>query len=401
MQIATNWKQLAVSKQAMTSSAKSLAIQYAQLKRQSQNPMADQGEIASASKSNLLDAENNNINNDNTNMCSNINNDIDNISLQLPSPSQSPEISNGEPNSDRDQQQGTFNKSQNVNLSAKSKSVAGKQRPKSTSMTNLVMEQRANSQSRSPSRNQTYATSNQQAARMQRPASRSALDSIHKGMNAKYAAVQSKVLLQNIRPQATPASAGPANVSTQRRAGSTLGRSATPSSGHRQAMASSTSTGNLAGGERAQLMARLKTLQEQLEQAEADCETLKQESERDKKLRNEQVAQLKQELQDKLAEHERQQEDQHQKLMEAYELADQNRRAADTVLSESRQRDEESRKRLEELEGQLNDLKEFVAMKEEMNGKLYELREQLREERERYEEQLKSLHTLFDNEKIR
>lgn len=397
----------------MTSSAKSLAIQYAQAKRQAQNPMAEQ----TSTKSSFIDAENNNNNNDQLiEIETDARAELDNVSLQLPSAAQSLELQtsdltncNTNSNTNNQRQQGTFSKSNNnktISNNNKKKSVNGaaKQRPKSTSMTNLVMvpsneQQRAHSQSRSPSRNNNNNNTmqqqqQQQQHRMQRPASRSALDNIHKGMNAKYAAVQSKVLLQNIRPQNGVSSP------QQRRAGSTLGRSTTPA---KSSMTNSTSTGNLANNnvERAQLIAKLKSLQEQLELTEATCDNLKQENERDKKLRNEQIGQLKQELQDKLAEHERQNEDQHQKLMEAYELADQNRRTADTVLSESRQRDEESKKRIQELESQLNELKEFVAMKEEMNGKLFELREQLREERERYEEQLKSLHSVFDNEKIR
>lgn len=229
-------------------------------------------------------------------------------------------------------------------------------------------------------------------SRIKRPASRNALDSIHNGMNAKYAQVQSKVYLQNIRPQPAGAHKSPSSnksATLDRRSGGRL----TPGAG--------------AGGQvkvpndRSALMIKVKALEEDIERGEQERENLRLELEREKGDKAEQVAQLKQELQEKLAEHDKQNEEYHQKLLEAYELADQNRRAADSVLSESRQRDEESRKKIEELEGQLNELKEFVTMKEEMTGKMYELREQIREERQRYEEQLKSLHQVFENEKIR
>lgn len=272
----------------------------------------------------------------------------------------------------------------------------GKMRPKSTSMTNLLIP--ANHQPAARSQNTGSRQSAASPARMQRPVSRSALDNIHRGMNAKYAGVQSKVLLQNIRPQG----AGVAASNQSSRSHSTLGRlTPTQPGGRGLAQSSSPNNTTTASQERAQLAQRAKNLQELVDQLEGERENLRLEVEREKRDKMDQVNQLKQELQEKLAESERQSDEQHQKLMEAYEMADQNRRAADTVLSESRQRDEETRKRIEELESQLSELKEFVSMKEEMTGKLCELREQLREERERYEEQLKSLHHVFDNEKIR
>lgn len=149
------------------------------------------------------------------------------------------------------------------------------------------------------------------------------------------------------------------------------------------------------------LLNRVKALQEELDKQERLNDSLRNELERERLDKQEQVQQLKMELQEKINEHERQNEDYHQKLLEAYELADQNRRAAETVLHESRQRDEESRSKIEELENQLEGLKEFVSMKEEMSGKMFELREQLREERERYEDQLRNLHQVFENEKLR
>lgn len=243
------------------------------------------------------------------------------------------------------------------------------------------------------------STNMQGGARMQRPASRNALDSIHNGMNAKYAQVQSKVLLQNIRPQSLTAQGlMPAQSSNSRipaaanaTKSSTIGRrSTTPSS-----------QANKVPNERSALMSKARQLEEELERREAERESLRQELERERAHKAELVQQMKQELEEKLAEHDKQNEDYHHKLLEAYELADQNRRAADSVLSEARQRDEESRKKVDELEGQLTELKEFVAMKEEMTGKMYELREQIREERQRYEDQLKSLHQVFENEKIR
>lgn len=274
-------------------------------------------------------------------------------------------------------------KSSTSNLASTSSPASIQQqngRLKSTSMSNLI----AGIQQENGS---TKTTSN----RIQRPVSRNALDSIHNGMNAKYAQVQSKVLLQNIRPPSN-------SVNIVKSKSNTLQASNTRTGRH-------TPTG-LGGpvkvpSDRTQLLSKLKGLQDELEVLGEERETIKQELEREKADKAEQVQQLKQELQEKLAEHDKQHEEYHRKLLEAYELADQNRRAADGVLSESRQRDEEARKRIEELELQLAELKEFVSMKEEMTGKMYELKEQIREERERYEEQLKSLHQVFENEKLR
>ena len=50
---------------------------------------------------------------------------------------------------------------------------------------------------------------------------------------------------------------------------------------------------------------------------------------------------------------------------------------------------------------QLGELREFVAMKEEMVSKMGELREQIRQERELYEEKTRSLNQMFESEKIR
>lgn len=242
------------------------------------------------------------------------------------------------------------------------------------------------------------ASDNQQPSRLQRPASRNALDSIHNGMNAKYAQVQSKVLLQNIRPQQQQQpSKIPATKSSQ--GGDTLIRKTINNNNNN--VSRSTPSPVKAPNERSAMINKLKNLQEELDRSEQEREALKQELERDRAAKQEQVEQIKLELQEKLAEHDKQNEEYHQKLLEAYELADQNRRAADQVMSESRQRAEEARKKTEELENQLGELKEFVAMKEEMTDKMYELKEQIREERQRYEEQLKSLHQVFENEKIR
>lgn len=270
---------------------------------------------------------------------------------------------------------------------ANSSSNSSNTRLKSTSMTNLMTPEQQ------VQRNQSNISP---TSKIQRPASRNALDSIHNGMNAKYAQVQSKVYLQNIRP-----SAGTGNTSSG-------GSSKIPAS-QKSATLDRRSGGRTTPGagqvkvpnDRSALMIKVKALEEEIERGERERENLKLELEREKGDKIEQISQLKQELQEKLAEHDKQNEEYHQKLLEAYELADQNRRAADSVLSESRQRDEDSRKKIEELEAQLNELKEFVTMKEEMTGKMYELREQIREERQRYEEQLKSLHQVFENEKIR
>lgn len=277
-------------------------------------------------------------------------------------------------------------KSSTSNLSAFSNSNSTKSRMQSTSMTNLIAGGDSNNNNND---NQTPTS------RIQRPASRNALDSIHNGMNAKYAQVQSKVYLQNIRPQAHVASlVGSAQQKSKiatKEGRRPLGGRLTPSA------AGATAVPN----ERSAQLIKLKALQENLDRLEEEKELIKQELEREKNDKVEQIQLMKQELQEKLAEHDKQNEEYHQKLLEAYELADQNRRAADSVLSESRQREEDSRKKIEELEGQLSELKEFVTMKEEMTGKMYELREQIRDERQRYEEQLKSLHQVFENEKIR
>lgn len=263
-------------------------------------------------------------------------------------------------------------------------------RLKSTSMTNLMT---PDQQQQQQQRNQSSISS---ASKIQRPASRNALDSIHNGMNAKYAQVQSKVYLQNIRPPTgsnsiSSSSKIPASQKSATLDKRTSGRT-TPGAGGSQLKVPN---------DRSALMIKVKALEEEIERCEQECGNLKAELDREKGDKFEQISQLKQELQEKLAEHDKQNEEYHQKLLEAYELADQNRRAADSVLSESRQRDEDSRKKIEELEAQLNELKEFVTMKEEMTGKMYELREQIREERQRYEDQLKSLHQVFENEKIR
>lgn len=244
---------------------------------------------------------------------------------------------------------------------------------KATSMTNLAPEEQAPGGGNS---------------RIQRPASRGALDSIHMGMNAKYAQVQSKVLLQNIRPQAPPRSSPKPSGSGAAK------KSAAPraAAGPRQLAQQ---------GERAQLLAKLASLEEQLGRLESERRELSDQLERERAEAREQARQLKQQLQDKAGEHERQQEEFHQRLLEAYELADENRRAADNVLAESRQRDEQSRKKVEELEQQLGELRDFVAMKEEMSSKMSELRQQIRDERERYEEKTRTLSQLFESEKIR
>lgn len=223
--------------------------------------------------------------------------------------------------------------------------------------------------------------------KLQRPASRNALDSIHNGMNAKYAQVQSKVYLNNIKSGATriPTGARAAHEPARRAAGA---RTATPA-------------GARTPNERSNLINKIKQLQDELDRMQLEREQVSHELEREKQDKLEQMNQLKAEIQEKMTEHEKQNEEYHQKLLDAYELADQNRRAADSVLSESRQRDEDNRKRIDELESQLAELREFVAVKEEMSGKMAELREQIRVERERYEEQLKSLHQVFENEKIR
>lgn len=285
------------------------------------------------------------------------------------------------------------------------KNVAAAARNRSTSMTNLSA---ANTASSDPNNNNNSLILPSQ--RLQRPASRSALDSIHNGMNAKYAQVQSKVLMNNIRPSARATS--PQQQQQQRRAHSPMSPSGprtnraaalrtAPAQGRQGARSPGPGGQQSAAGERSQMINKLKTQQEQLERQEHELGTLKHELEREKSEKLEQVQQIKQELQDKLVEHERQNEEYHQKLLEAYELADQNRRAADSVIAEARQREEEQRKKIDELEAQLGELKEFVAMKEEMTGKMFELREQIRTERERYEEQLKSLHQVFENEKLR
>lgn len=259
-----------------------------------------------------------------------------------------------------------------------------KARLKSTSMTNLVAaSSNLNGHASGPTR-------------IQRPASRNALDSIHKGMNAKFTHVQSKVLLQNIRPQ-QQVSKIPAKPPLERLTpttpSSTLQRRSTPQP--------ATGGGKVQLSDRSQLINRIKALQEELDKQASQRDELKQELERERADKTEQVQQAKFELQERVAESERQNEEYHQKLLEAYELADQNRRAADSVLSESRQREEELRKKIEELEQQLGELKEFVAMKEEMMGKMGEMRDQIRAERERYDEKTRSLHQMFENEKLR
>lgn len=256
-------------------------------------------------------------------------------------------------------------------------------RLKSTSMTNLV------------ATSETGA--NQQATRqIHRPASRNALDSIHKGMNAKFTHVQSKVLLQNIRPQQQNASKIPSPTTptiTVARGNATSTRKApTPTPA---------GAAKIQQSDRSQLINKIKALQEELAGQERAREELRGELERERTDKQEQLAQIKLEIQEKAQENERQNEEYHQKLIEAYELADQNRRAADSVLSESRQREEELRKKIEELEQQLAELKEFVSMKEEMVSKMGELREQIRAERERYEEKTRSLNQMFESEKIR
>lgn len=279
-------------------------------------------------------------------------------------------------------------KSSTSNLASATTSNNNNSRLKATSMTNLIADQQQSNSS--PSNN-----------RIQRPASRNALDSIHNGMNAKYAQIQSKVLLQNIRPAAASMKQDN-NISKSK--SNTLQSSNYGRLGAGRQTPSSNATGSnqfKVPSDRTQLINKIKALQEEVDKFDDEKENFKQELEREKSDKNEQIQQLKQELQDKLADHDKQHEEYHQKLLEAYELADQNRRAADNVLNESRQREEESRKKIEDLENQLTELKEFVTMKEEMTTKMFELREQIREERERYEEQLKSLHQVFENEKLR
>lgn len=252
---------------------------------------------------------------------------------------------------------------------------------KATSMTNLASEQQLS------------------AAKLQRPASRNALDSIHNGMNAKYAQVQSKVLLQNIRPSQQQQQAANNGTSSKIPASGASRDTLTRRTG--AAAARSTPSPVKAPNERSAMINKLKALQEELERGELERTTLREELERERADKQSQLEQMKHELEEKMAEHEQQGEEYHRKLLEAYELADQNRRAADQVLSESRQQADEARKRTEELELQLAEVKEFVAMKEEMTDKMFALKEQIREERQRYEEQLKSLHQVFENEKIR
>lgn len=278
---------------------------------------------------------------------------------------------NAKRNANNKYQQASRFKSSQSNLSTLGK--PSNDRLKSTSMTNLI----AGEQLEAP-------------RSIQRPASRNALDSIHNGMNAKYAQIQSKVLLQNIRPPAQ------ASHSKQQKSNTLQ-----PAARSGRLTPTGSSVAVKVPSDRTQLLMKLKTLQEEFDKLVEDRESSKLELEREKSDKSEQISQLKQELQEKLLEHDKQHEEYHQKLLEAYELADQNRRAADQVLSESRARDEELRKKNEELEQQLLELKEFVSMKEEMTSKMYELREQIREERERYEEQLKSLHQVFENEKLR
>lgn len=242
-------------------------------------------------------------------------------------------------------------------------------------------------------------------------------------MNAKFTHVQSKVLLQNIRPQAAGSNSRIPNggarsnsPATQSSGAGTLQRGerlqpATPSTLRRtgahtptsngSAHKSSSSSSSSVQSDRSQLINRIKALQDEVEARERERDDLKRELERERADRSEQLGQLKSELEAKALESERQHEEYHQKLIEAYELADQNRRAADSVLGESRQREEELRKKIEELEQQLGELREFVSMKEEMMGKMGELREQIRVERERYEEKTRSLNQMFENEKIR
>lgn len=258
-------------------------------------------------------------------------------------------------------------------------------RVRSTSMSNLSEpKQRAGS-----SRERASGGVAVQSGPMQRPASRSALDNIHQGMNARYAGVQSKVLLHNIRPHASNGNLAAGAPQPQ------------PQPAKRPASRVAPAGAAASANERGQLANRLRLAQEAAERLESERDALRLELEREKRDKLDQVQQLKQELQDKLGEHERHNELQHQKLLEAYELADQNRRAADSVLAECRQRDDQAKRRLGELEGQLLELREFAAAKDEMSGKLSELREQLRQERERYEQQLNSLHQVFDREKIR
>lgn len=288
-------------------------------------------------------------------------------------------------------------KSSTSNLSTAAAGSTNRSRIKSTSMTNLS----AGNQTAHMSHNPGGAS---RGLTIQRPASRNALDSIHCGMNAKYAQVQSKVLLQNIRPQNSAQS--PTTNPTRSAAGSgklaaTANKSATGRFASNRTGAGGTLKMSQQNIDKQALLNRVKALQEELDKQERLNDSLRNELERERLDKQEQVQQLKMELQEKINEHERQNEDYHQKLLEAYELADQNRRAAETVLHESRQRDEESRSKIEELENQLEGLKEFVSMKEEMSGKMFELREQLREERERYEDQLRNLHQVFENEKLR
>lgn len=258
-------------------------------------------------------------------------------------------------------------------------------------MTNLVAD------GTSSGNNTNNINNNQTPSRIQRPASRNALDNIHKGMNAKFTHVQSKVLLQNIRPQQQQQQVSKIPAKPERLTPST------PSSTLRRSTPQPTTsaTSKIQLSDRSQLLTKIKSLQEELEQQQRQHDELKQELERERADKTEQVQQVKFELQERVAESERQNEEHHHKLLEAYELADQNRRAADSVLSESRQREEELRKKIDELEAQLGELKEFVAMKEEMMGKMGEMRDQIRVERERYEEKTRSLHQMFENEKLR
>ena len=46
-------------------------------------------------------------------------------------------------------------------------------------------------------------------------------------------------------------------------------------------------------------------------------------------------------------------------------------------------------------------MKEFIAQKEQMTARLRQLEDQIKEEKEKYEIQVKSLHEMVEKEKIR
>lgn len=232
-----------------------------------------------------------------------------------------------------------------------------------------------------------------------RSSSRCNLDNIHNGMNAKYASIQSKVLLNNIKPQQTTTTSSQ-NKLNATQIGTNIGSLRAPTQTRTFAQRKSKSPAP-ASSDRASLLQKIKHLTEELSNSNEQRAKLEQEIGQEKARCLQQIDELKAELALKTNENERHAEEYHQKLLDAYELADENRRAADNVLSESRSREEALRKRADELEIQLAEVREFVALREEMASKMGELREQLRDERERYEQQLRGLRQMFESEKVR